>query len=189
MTVLPTSRRSVSPTAMGRTAIFAPAFFNSFAPHKYGAASAGNVPRSAVMQNSSRASRSSATIPASFLITSWRCWGRSPYGPAALPRGNCNMHCLRALSLARCPSGEVSTCHISFGNSSAMGSLAGCNASSALRTSASAESWRPVDSKCFATLENSPSSISPCRLLRNPLSRVFDYVEAALSVRSFLKVR
>ena len=55
--VLPTNRLSVSPTAMGRTAVLAPGFLSgiSFAPQRKGAASAGSVPLSAVMQNSSRA--------------------------------------------------------------------------------------------------------------------------------------
>jgi len=156
---LTVSLRRVSPTAIGRTP---PSFFFSGmrrAAHRNGAARGWRRPALIVVTRVSRASSrpALAALSAEFRQSS-RCWGRSPEGPAALPRGN---EPTRA-SIAR----RWSVAHegVTSGRSSGSGAASpdpaawGCSSLRRASTAGSAESQTPSEVSSWRALPGAPSA-------------------------------
>ena len=106
MITFPTTRRKVSPEAMGRTAGFSmlpPSLRNGnkLAASMKGATSLGIEPEAHTLQNSVRAiKRSSSTADVPHCKASLICAGRSPEGPAEEPLGKLKA-AFRTSSLAK----------------------------------------------------------------------------------------
>ena len=156
MRLFSTSRRSVSPTATGRTPSPSLRRGIRFAEQRAEDAWAGRRPSSQKMTNRSSAA-TSLLLPSR---ASLRCDGLKPEGPAPEPGGKLRMRFLSFARRSRTPFSESSRIIGLEGLHRARsgGGAAGCRSRRACKTSGESVSWMPFDSMCLTAFDRAPSS-------------------------------